>query len=155
MRYLIGFLACSMAVQASAQTLQSVRVSDDGTHFVVGETGQQFVVWGVNYDHNGSGELLDEYWIERWDEVTEDTTGTTARKTTRLVSATPNDAASAAAATEFGRVRASFMRQSMYSITSKPLLQARSLGVISVTKGLVPYGFGVIRSLKYPFLPAL
>jgi len=72
MRYLIGFLACSLVVQANAQMMQSVRVSEDGTHFVLDETNQRFVVWGVNYDHNGSSELLDEYWVERWEEVTDD-----------------------------------------------------------------------------------
>ncbi|MCA9047667.1 MAG: cellulase family glycosylhydrolase [Planctomycetaceae bacterium] len=72
MRYLIVLLACCMVVPANAQTLPPVRVSDDGTHFVLGETDQRFIVWGVNYDHNGSGELLDEYWIDRWEEVTED-----------------------------------------------------------------------------------
>lgn len=72
MRYLIGLLACRIAAEATAQTLQPVRVSHDGTHFVFGETDQRFVVWGVNYDHNGSGELLDEYWMDRWKEVAED-----------------------------------------------------------------------------------
>ncbi|WP_417377373.1 cellulase family glycosylhydrolase, partial [Gimesia maris] len=41
-------------------------------HFAIGESQQRFVVWGVNYDHNSRGELLDEYWIERWEEVVED-----------------------------------------------------------------------------------
>lgn len=72
MRYLVCSLACSIAAVASAQSLQPVRVSQDGTHFVVGEIDQRFVVWGVNYDHNGSGELLDEYWMDRWEEVAED-----------------------------------------------------------------------------------
>jgi hypothetical protein len=68
----IGF--CSAT---AAETLAPIRVSADGTHFVCshetqpGET-QPFIIWGVNYDHNSRGELLDEYWIERWDEVVED-----------------------------------------------------------------------------------
>lgn len=72
MRYLVGLLASSIAIHANAQTLQPVRVSSDGTHFVLGESDERFVVWGVNYDHNGSGELLDEYWAERWEEVADD-----------------------------------------------------------------------------------
>ncbi len=51
-----------------------IRVSANGEHFVRGDSDERFVVWGVNYDHNGAGDLLDEYWIERWDEVVEDFT---------------------------------------------------------------------------------
>jgi hypothetical protein len=49
-----------------------IRVSDDGTHFVRTEAGARFVVWGVNYDHDGPGQLLDEYWIDEWQRVVED-----------------------------------------------------------------------------------
>lgn len=61
--------SCSTAV---AQPLAPIRISSDASHFVRGEADERFVVWGVNYDHNAAGELLDEYWIERWDEVVED-----------------------------------------------------------------------------------
>ena len=57
---------------ATAEPLDYLRVSDDGTHFVQGESGQRFIVWGVNYDHDGSGRLLDEYWIDEWETVVED-----------------------------------------------------------------------------------
>ena len=57
---------------ACAEPLQPIRVSDDGTHFVRADRGERFVVWGVNYDHDGSGRLLDEYWIDEWDTVVED-----------------------------------------------------------------------------------
>ncbi len=60
------------AAPALAETLQPIRVSPDGTHFVRGEKGERFVVWGVNYDHDGSGRLLDEYWFDEWDTVVED-----------------------------------------------------------------------------------
>ncbi|TWU55915.1 cellulase family glycosylhydrolase [Rubripirellula reticaptiva] len=69
---LFCLLSVSITNITMAQTLSPIRVSDDGDHFVLAETQQRFRVWGVNYDHNGSGELIDEYWIERWDEVVED-----------------------------------------------------------------------------------
>ncbi|TWU06359.1 cellulase family glycosylhydrolase [Stieleria varia] len=72
MRLLLTLLLCGLAVPVAAQTLQPVHVSRDKTHFVLGDTEQRFVVWGVNYDHNSDGELLDEYWVDRWDEVVED-----------------------------------------------------------------------------------
>ena len=57
---------------ATAESLDYLRVSDDGTHFVHGKSGERFIVWGVNYDHDGSGRLLDEYWIDEWETVVED-----------------------------------------------------------------------------------
>ena len=52
--------------------LEDIRVSDEGTHFVGDASGKRFVAWGVNYDHDSSGRLLDEYWIGEWDTVVED-----------------------------------------------------------------------------------
>jgi hypothetical protein len=33
---------------------------------------EPFVPWGFNYDHDRQGRLLEDYWIERWDDVVED-----------------------------------------------------------------------------------
>lgn len=57
---------------AAEPRLERVRVSDDGTHFVRGKAAERFVVWGVNYDHDGPGRLLDEYWQDDWSRVVED-----------------------------------------------------------------------------------
>lgn len=65
-----GLLALSIAHAAAA--LEPIRVSDDGAHFVRGESGERFVVWGVNYDHDGPGRLIDEYWTSDWQTVVED-----------------------------------------------------------------------------------
>jgi hypothetical protein len=56
----------------SAASLEHIRVSDDGSHFVRATSGNRFVVWGVNYDHDETGLLLDEYWFDKWDTVVED-----------------------------------------------------------------------------------
>ena len=61
-----------MAGITVAQPLDHIRVSDDATHFVHSNSGKRFVVWGVNYDHDSSGRLLDEYWIDEWKTVVED-----------------------------------------------------------------------------------
>ena len=70
------FIFCLLFILPSsicfAEPLSPIRVSDDGTHFVATQTGERFVVWGVNYDHDGSGRLLDEYWIDEWATVVED-----------------------------------------------------------------------------------
>ena len=49
-----------------------VRPSADGTHFVETQSGKPFVVWGVNYDHDDSGRLLEDYWEKEWATVVED-----------------------------------------------------------------------------------
>jgi cellulase (glycosyl hydrolase family 5) len=49
-----------------------VRVSDDGTHFVRGSAAQRFVVWGVNYDRDRDGRLLEDYWENEWQTVAAD-----------------------------------------------------------------------------------
>lgn len=56
----------------SQSSLSLIEVSEDGSHFVNADTGEKFVIWGVNYDHDGSGDLLDEYWLDRWETVVED-----------------------------------------------------------------------------------
>jgi hypothetical protein len=72
MRLILIATAFCWIASVSAEPIPVIRVADDGGHFVLGDSDERFVVWGVNYDHNGDGELLDEYWIERWDEVVED-----------------------------------------------------------------------------------
>lgn len=57
---------------AAAEPLEHLRVSDNGKHFVKADSGQRFVVWGVNYDHDNSGRLLDAYWIDEWETVVAD-----------------------------------------------------------------------------------
>ncbi len=70
--FLFAFVVFATSNALADSQYGRIRVSDDGTHFVRGDSNERFVVWGVNYDHNSAGELLDEYWIERWEEVVED-----------------------------------------------------------------------------------
>src|SRR5687768_14457367 len=39
--------------------LELIRVSNDKTHFVTGRSDNRFVIWGVNYDHDDAGRLLE------------------------------------------------------------------------------------------------
>ncbi len=72
MRWILLAIVGCWTLPAAAQICSPIRVSPDGTHFVRGDANERFVVWGVNYDHNSASELLDEYWIDRWEEVVED-----------------------------------------------------------------------------------
>jgi len=71
-RTLTAAIVFSFGMIASAQPMQHIRVADDQTHFVRSGSGERFVVWGVNYDHDNAGRLLDEYWDGEWETVVED-----------------------------------------------------------------------------------
>jgi cellulase (glycosyl hydrolase family 5) len=49
-----------------------VRIGPDGTGFVLESSGPVFRPWGVNYDHDPSGRLIEDYWINEWARVEED-----------------------------------------------------------------------------------
>jgi len=75
----LTLLSCSpvgrclpLIAPATTATREWIGTSENGTHFVSGESGDKFVVWGVNYDHNRSGQLIEDYWHEEWSTVQED-----------------------------------------------------------------------------------
>src|SRR5262245_21814382 len=45
------------------------RVAADGRHFETAGSGERFVPWGFNYDHDARGRLLEEYWNAAWSAV--------------------------------------------------------------------------------------
>ena len=49
-----------------------VRVARDGRSFVLSPSGRPFVPWGLNYDHDERGRLLEDYWDKEWGKVEED-----------------------------------------------------------------------------------
>ncbi|MBL1217015.1 MAG: hypothetical protein D8M59_05905 [Planctomycetes bacterium] len=53
-------------------TLERIVIAPDGTSFITEPSGTPFVAWGVNYDHDYDGLLLEDYWVEHWDTVVED-----------------------------------------------------------------------------------
>jgi glycerophosphoryl diester phosphodiesterase len=57
------------ATTVSAEDLDWIRVSSDGKSFELAESGQPFVPWGFNYDHEGDGKLLEDYWDDDWPTV--------------------------------------------------------------------------------------
>ncbi len=61
------------SVAASVESrLPWIEPSADKTHFVEAGTDRPFFVWGVNYDHDGPGRLIEDYWIDEWETVEED-----------------------------------------------------------------------------------
>ena len=49
--------------------LEWVRVADDNRSFVLEESGRRFVPWGFNYDHDGDGRLIEDYWDDEWPSI--------------------------------------------------------------------------------------
>jgi Cellulase (glycosyl hydrolase family 5) len=52
--------------------LSKVCVSSNGRQLIAGESGRQLRVWGVNYDHDANGRLIEDYWHENWSAIEED-----------------------------------------------------------------------------------
>lgn len=67
---LVQFSLLWMTMPSMAADLEWVRVSDDGIRFEQTESGLPFIPWGFNYDHEGDGKLLEDYWDKEWDTVT-------------------------------------------------------------------------------------
>ncbi|MFO7901270.1 MAG: cellulase family glycosylhydrolase [Planctomycetota bacterium] len=82
-RFVAWFMLLGMSLPCDAQDprnaevaeppeLEWIRPSSDGTHFVLEQSGRPFVAWGVNYDHDGEGRLLEDYWACEWETIVED-----------------------------------------------------------------------------------
>jgi hypothetical protein len=54
------------------QKLDRIRPSADKTHFVLEGSNERVVMWGVNYDHDDAGRLLEDYWADEWATVAAD-----------------------------------------------------------------------------------
>ena len=49
-----------------------VQVAPDNRSFVLEKSGRKFVPWGFNYDHDGPGRLIEDYWDDEWPMIVED-----------------------------------------------------------------------------------
>jgi hypothetical protein len=49
-----------------------IEVSKDKSGFMLSPSGRPFVPWGFNYDHDGKGRLLEDYWEAEWPKVEAD-----------------------------------------------------------------------------------
>lgn len=65
-------IACALPDAAAASSLSRIAVSADGRGFVEVGSGAPFRPLGFNYDHDGKGHLLEDYWVGHWDEVVRD-----------------------------------------------------------------------------------
>lgn len=54
------------------EPMERIAVSKDRKHFIGAVSGKRFVVWGVNYDHDTDGRLIEDYWQQEWSTVVQD-----------------------------------------------------------------------------------
>lgn len=71
---LVLLTSCHATTNAGSDQpgMEFIRVSKDGKQFMRSESETKFVPWGVNYDHDAAGRLLEDYWHEEWPTVVED-----------------------------------------------------------------------------------
>lgn len=65
-------LGVVVSVLNQSKELEWVGVSKDRRSFVLEESGERFVPWGFNYDHDRDGRLIEDYWDLEWDTVEQD-----------------------------------------------------------------------------------
>jgi len=65
-------LASSAAAPARCEQLQWIGVGEDKQSFAFEKSGERFVPWGFNYDHDEDGRLLEDYWQSKWDTIEQD-----------------------------------------------------------------------------------
>jgi len=71
-RLALLFLLLARPSPASAGDRPWVAVSKDRKGFVLEPSGERFIPWGFNYDHDEKGRLLEDYWESEWEKVGRD-----------------------------------------------------------------------------------
>ena len=62
----VGIAGCALMHGVGREAMPWVQVSGDGKGFVFAGTHEQFVPWGMNYDHDAAARLIEDYWISEW-----------------------------------------------------------------------------------------
>ncbi|MCI0460058.1 MAG: glycoside hydrolase family 5 protein [Gemmataceae bacterium] len=70
--FFLVVLAWLLCNPAQAGDMQWITVGKDKKTFVLDRSGQRFIPWGFNYDHDERGRLLEDYWDSEWAKVEED-----------------------------------------------------------------------------------
>ncbi len=59
-------------VRHPAEGMERIVLDRDGDGFAYASSGTPFRPWGFNYDHDSAGRLIEDYWYDEWDTITED-----------------------------------------------------------------------------------
>jgi hypothetical protein len=68
----LPLLLTTLILASRLQAMEPIRIAPDGKGFILAQSGQAFVPWGFNYDHDESGRLIEDYWNEEWPRVEAD-----------------------------------------------------------------------------------
>jgi hypothetical protein len=66
--------AASIPIHGENQpkNLPAIHIHSSGTHFVLSDSNSRFIAWGLNYDHDRQGRLIEDYWNSEWPAVESD-----------------------------------------------------------------------------------
>ncbi len=66
-------ISASIALaQPAVDQLDWIKVSADGPYFIRATSGDRFLPFGFNYDHDEPGRLIEDYWEQEWPKIEED-----------------------------------------------------------------------------------
>lgn len=68
----LAYLSNSPQVSFASEKLEFIEVDSTGRGFRTKESQTPFRPVGFNYDHDSDGNLLEDYWETRWDEIKSD-----------------------------------------------------------------------------------
>lgn len=57
---------------AGAKPLTRIAIASDRKGFIDTATQKPFTPWGVNYDHDEKGRLIEDYWHDEWPKIIDD-----------------------------------------------------------------------------------
>ena len=66
------YLVLLEGICADQDSLSRIEISKDNRGFVEKHSKKPFIPWGVNYDHDEKGRLIEDYWHDEWSKVIED-----------------------------------------------------------------------------------
>lgn len=66
------YLGLVQGVYADPNSLSRITISKGNQRFLANGSQNPFTPWGVNYDHDEKGRLIEDYWHDEWPKVVED-----------------------------------------------------------------------------------
>lgn len=69
---LLGLAAAVVPTAAPRDGLAWIEIDRAKSGFIQAPSGERFVPWGFNYDHDDAGRLLEDYWEAEWPKVEAD-----------------------------------------------------------------------------------
>ncbi len=70
--WILALGLAGLGTGSAADEMPRIAVSPDRSGFVLEPSGEPFIPWGFNYDHDEAGRLLEDYWETEWEKVESD-----------------------------------------------------------------------------------